>query len=161
MGIFSGYVLSIVGVVLMFIVIELILPNGKNTKYIRSILGMFLIFVIIAPISKLKTLDFNDIIDNKYSYDLNYDYLYTVHLKESESLKSQILKKLEDEGISNPEILITIEKQSTTMQIIQIYVDLSQAVISPNSPHINNYTTLKKIISDIAGIEQSKVVIDE
>lgn len=161
MSAISGYVLTILGVVLMFIVIELILPNGKTVKYIRSILGMVLIFVIVLPIAKLKNLDLNNIINNQYSYELNYDYLYSVHLKQTEELKNNLNKLLKDKGIINAEIIITIEKQSAEFIINQIYVDLSQAVISQNDEHIINYTTLKTEISEYANTDLNKVVIDE
>lgn len=157
----AGYILSIVGVVLLFVVIELVLPNGNTNKYIRSILGMVLIFVIISPVAKFKSLDFNSLVNSTgFNYELNYEYLYDIHLKEAQNLEEGIKLKLEEEGITNAEAIVSIDKESTSLCIQQIYVDLSQAVISKNSKHINNYTTLKKIISDYANVEIEKVVVD-
>lgn len=160
MSIISNYVMAILGVVLMFVVIELILPSGKNTKYIRSILGIFLVFVIITPLAKLKDLDFSAVLGENQHYELNYEYLYKVHLENAEKLKKNINTKLNENGVSGAEIVVSIEKESAVFEVKQIFVDLSRAVISQNQEHIINYTTIKAIVSECAKVEQNKVVID-
>ncbi len=162
MSYISSYMLSIVGVVLLFIVIELILPNGKSAKYIRSILGIFLVFVIVAPLAKLKNLDFNALLsENNVTYQLDYDYLYQLHLKEAQELQQNIILLLKDKGIEGAEVIVTIEQESLDLQINKIFVDLSGAVISKNQEHIINYTTLKTIISEYASIDKDKVVVND
>ena len=162
MSYLSAYTLSIVGVVLLFIIVELILPNGKSAKYIRSILGIFLIFVIVAPLAKLKNLDFGTFLsDQNITYQLNYDYLYELHLKEAQNLEVGIKSLLKEEGIADAEVIVNKEKESATLQISGIYVDLSRAVISKNDEHIINYTTLRTIIGEYASIDKDKVVIDD
>ena len=162
MSFLSSYLLSIAGVVVLFVVIELILPNGKTSKFIRSVLGIFLIFVIVSPLGKIKNLDFSDILNNNSAeYQLDYNYLYKLHLQQAEVMQSDILKILEDNGIQNAEVLVNIKKDSLNLHIESIFVDLSQTVISKNQSHIINYTTLKDIISKYASIEENKVVINE
>ena len=123
-------------------------------------MGIFLIFVIITPLAKLKDLDFSAVLGNNQNYELNYDYLYKVHLENAEKLKRDINNKLKANGVSDAEIVISIEKECAVFEIKQIFVDLSRAVISENQQHIINYTTIKTIVSECAKVEQNKVVVD-
>ena len=162
MSFLSGYVLSIVGIVFMFLVIELILPEGKNAKYIRSILGIFLIFVIIAPVSRIKNLDLSTIFsENQIHYTLDYDYLYGIHLKQKYQLEEDLTKFIEKNNITGVCVVVNIEKSSSNFEVTQIFVDLSRAVISQNNEHIINYTTLKTMIAQYANVDQNKVVVND
>jgi len=158
----SIYLLSIMGIVLLFVVIELILPNGTTSRYIRSMLGIFLIFVVIAPLGKLKNFDFDDVLSGKSAqYQLDYDYLYRVHLLKAEQMQQDIKNILKDKGLDNASVIVDVQKDSADLQINSIFVDLSQTVISKNAEHIINYTTIKDIVSEYACIDKNKVVINE
>lgn len=162
MAFLSTYLLSILGVILLFVIIELILPNGSSAKYIRSILGVFLIFVIVAPLGKIKNLDFNDILLGRSAqYQLDYDYLYKAQLEQADKLQVEIKNLLEKQGLEGVSVLVNIQKDSPKMQIKSIFVDLSQTVISKKEQHIINYTTIMDIVSKYASIEKDKVVINE
>ena len=71
----SNYVLSILGVVLLGIIIDVIIPSGKINKYIKSIFSIFIIAVIISPVVKFLSnkndfkLDYND-------YQIDQEYLH-------------------------------------------------------------------------------------
>ena len=49
----SGWLIGIVGVVSLGVLIEVLLPEGENSKYIRGIFSIIVIFVIISPLPKL------------------------------------------------------------------------------------------------------------
>ncbi len=49
----SAWLLSIVGVVSLGVLIELLLPEGENSKYIKGIFSVIVIFVIVSPLPKL------------------------------------------------------------------------------------------------------------
>lgn len=49
----SGWLLGIVGVVSLGVLIELLLPEGENSKYIKGIFAVIVIFVIVSPLPKL------------------------------------------------------------------------------------------------------------
>ena len=54
----SGWLIGIVGVVSLGVLIEVLLPEGENSKYIRGIFSIIVIFVIISPLPKLAKGDF-------------------------------------------------------------------------------------------------------
>ena len=46
----GGYLLSILGVVMLGVVIDVILPSGSISKYISGIFAIIVMFVIISPV---------------------------------------------------------------------------------------------------------------
>ena len=52
----AGYILSILGIVVAGVFIDIIIPSGTINKYIKSIYAIFVLAVIITPIIKF----FND-----------------------------------------------------------------------------------------------------
>ena len=54
----SGWLIGIVGVVSLGVLIEVLLPEGENSKYIRGIFSIIVIFVIISPLPKLAKGDY-------------------------------------------------------------------------------------------------------
>ena len=55
----GNYILSIVGIVILGVIIDIMLVEGQMQKYIKSIFVIFVIFVIIAPIPNLMKTDFS------------------------------------------------------------------------------------------------------
>ena len=72
----STYLLSIVGVAILGVIVDLILPSGTVSKYIKGVFALILIFVIISPIPKLinQNWSFNDIFQTS-STEIDEDYL--------------------------------------------------------------------------------------
>ncbi|MBQ8614967.1 MAG: stage III sporulation protein AF, partial [Clostridia bacterium] len=56
----TGYILSILGIVVAGVFIDIIVPSGSINKYIRGIYSIFVVAVLVSPIMKLlnKTNDF-------------------------------------------------------------------------------------------------------
>mgnify|MGYP005805768403 FL=1 len=49
----SAWILSIAGVVLLSVLVELILPSGSMSKYIKGIFVFIIMFVILSPVPTL------------------------------------------------------------------------------------------------------------
>ena len=60
----TAYILSILGIVVAGIIIDIIVPSGTINKYIKSIYGIFVVAVIINPIIKF----FNQHHDFNFTY---------------------------------------------------------------------------------------------
>ena len=46
----AGYILSILGIVIAGIIIDIIVPSGNINKYIKSIYAIFVVAVILSPL---------------------------------------------------------------------------------------------------------------
>ena len=46
----QGYIIGILGIVIISVLVEIILPSGQTAKYIKSLLSVFVVFVLVNPI---------------------------------------------------------------------------------------------------------------
>jgi len=157
----SIYLLSIVGMVVILLIIDLILPSGQTSKYIKSISAIFLVLVICTPIVKILqgNIDFSSIFSS-VGYELDENYLYNVQLKEAETLQENIEKMLDEAGYNNVEVVVNILTNQLSMKISSIFADLSKTVLTNNSTHINNYTAVQMLIANYCGVEEDKIIVD-
>lgn len=49
----SAWIISIVGVICLGVLLEIVLPEGKTSKYVKGTFSLLVIFVIILPLPKL------------------------------------------------------------------------------------------------------------
>ena len=55
----SDWILSITGIILVSLIVEIILPNGKTNNLIKSIVSIFSVFIIISPLKDFNILNPN------------------------------------------------------------------------------------------------------
>ena len=60
----KAYILAILGVVVVGILVDIIIPSGKINKFIKSIYSIFVVMVILNPIIKF----FNNHSDFNFNY---------------------------------------------------------------------------------------------
>ena len=49
----QGWIISVVCVIVLGVLMEIVLPNGKVAKYVKGTFALVVIFVIVAPLPKL------------------------------------------------------------------------------------------------------------
>lgn len=155
----SAYLLSVVGVVFLLVVIELILPESKISKYIKSIFSIFIIVVIITPIVKLvkNDWDWNSIFTN-VSYDLNQTFLDDIKTQQIVNLERD-LENFISKQYNGAKVSISANFNGDDMKINYIFVDLSDLVIKENEQHINYYTAVKELVRSQVKIDEERVVV--
>ena len=155
----SAYLMSIVGVVIIGVVIDLILHDGSTAKYIKSLFAVFVMFVILAPLPKLLNgeLSLAALFDGS-QYALDETFLNTIKSDKAESLKQQTQKYLETNGFKNVGIDFSLDPDTTDLVILSVYVDLQNLVITSKEPNINKYTAIKSLIKTYLLVEEGKVI---
>ncbi|MBQ7977294.1 MAG: stage III sporulation protein AF [Clostridia bacterium] len=153
------YLLSVVGVVFLLVIIELVLPDSKISKYIRSIFAIFIVVVIIAPVAKLikNDWDFNSIIMD-FNYELNQNYLDSVNAQNI-SLLERELEAVINKEYKGAKVSISANFSGGEEKISYIFVDLSDLVINENNEHINYYTAIKELVRKQIDIDDERVVV--
>lgn len=154
----SVYLLSIVGVVLISVIIELILPTGQVTKYIKGIMSLVVIFVISSPLPNLISNGFY--LSNITETSTNFDesLLDTIKSQQISLLKSNLEKGLEEKGLGGVNIDIWGDMQNGELKIQTIFVDLKNLVISSDNPHINKYEAVEDFLLKQTGVTSNQVV---
>lgn len=114
---------QVIVAVIIAVIFELIIPNGKNKKYIKMVINLYVLFVLINPIiSKfVKIEDFNLLqydyekyinnqVSKQASSDLNSEEM--IQNTYEKSIKEDIIKKLEANGYNATNISININNSS-------------------------------------------------
>ena len=103
---------GIIIAVIISIIIEMIIPEGKNKKYIKVIIGVYIMFVSLTPILELLDYDFN------FNKNMNYNTIET-----SQSINNNI-KDIYISGIEE-NLKNEIEELGYEVENIKIYTDIN------------------------------------
>ncbi len=157
----STYLLSIVGVAILGVIVDLILPSGTVSKYIKGVFALILIFVIISPIPKLinQNWSFNDIFQTS-STEIDEDYLEDIKNQQIDKLNTDIKNLLVDNGFNNVDILVELDNSNFSLKIKYIFVDLTNLVLNQNMQHINYYTVITKLLCEQCNVKEEQIVFN-
>lgn len=156
----TGYILSILGIIVAGVFIDIIVPSGTINKYIRSIYSIFVVAVLLSPIFKFlnKTQDFTIKYDN---YDVNVELLSYIYTKRTEALETSMEKALADEGFSNIDIILNYSIENETLEYIFCEINLKNLVISADKQHINKYEFIKEVVQVNTNLTDEEIIINE
>lgn len=155
----NGYVLSILGIVLLGIIIDIIIPNGSINKYIKSVYVIFIVAVIISPIVKLMNIEHE--LNIKYeNYEISENLLNYIYSKRVEEIEHSLITKLEEEGFSGINIIINFSSQNNELRYISCIVNLKNMVISSDKQHINSYEFITRLVTTTTGLEDKEIIFD-
>lgn len=156
----SGWILSVVGIVIIALLVDILLPVGKTSKLIKSVLAIFSVFVFMAP---LKQIDFNNFnlssfigsiqIDSNFVDDRNYEKL--------KSLERTIENNLQDNGYSGVKVQIQGDYSQEKANITKVFVDLKNLVLNNENLNINKYTNIVAIIKKVVTIKEECIIFYE
>ena len=156
----SGYILSILGIVLLGIIIDVIIPNGSINKYIKSIYAIFVVAVIISPLSKVLNQEHDFSI--KYDdFEISQDLLNYIYNARVDNLEVDMTKVLEHDGISGIVININFSSENNQLTYLSCIVDTKNIVISSDKQHINSYEYITRVISENTGLEDKEIIFNE
>ncbi len=150
----TAWILSIAGVTILSVVVDLILPSGQTAKYIKNIFAFVMILVIISPLPALIKGNFNvnDIFESE-EIVLQEDYIYQVNKDKLTALEEEITSSLEEKGIKNVVVTINADIFQIEMKILEVNVDLSDLVIDENSGHIDIEKAITEVVDRLVGEE--------
>ncbi len=158
MNAFSSYLIGIVAVVVLSILIDLILPDSKISKYVKSVMAIFVIAVILSPVKNLLNtpIDWkNEFLSSPYVIDTAV--LENLNMQNLEFLSKATEEKLKSEGYQN--INIDITSDSTKNKISCVYVDLTNLVIKGEANLVDYTTQIKNLISLTLGVDKEVIIL--
>jgi len=158
----SGYLLTLLGVILLGVLVDAILPSGSTSKYISGIFAIFVMFVMISPVlswikSDYKVSDYFNTTD----VQLNEKLLININNSKFNALEKDISNKLSNDGYSNVIIDIQFELDAENVKITQVLVDLTNLVINQNSPNINRYVYIRQVVQANIAVSEEVIVFCE
>lgn len=159
----SAWVLSIVGIVVLTLMVDIIIPEGKTGKYIKGVFAMLTVFVIAMPLPKIfnSEFDFEEFLQQNTSASADYDVLENIYYMRLERLEQKIITSAESEGIKNMEVKINALNNNSFVEIQSIEINLKNVVIEEKNPNINIVDIVIDLVSKAAETDKSAVKVYE
>lgn len=171
----SEFAINIICTVMLTVILQMIIPDGKNKKYINFICGTIVTIALIEPILSLLTIDIEEVFEGnlaeyeEYKIDENL-YDDVIKKKYEKNLVNDMTKRLEENGynVSN----VKIEYDEITFKPIRAYMDLESQTDSYVQPikieiskNVNDKNGLdirkiKNIITESYGINSENIFIN-
>jgi len=155
----GGYLLSLLGVILLGVLMDIIIPSGSTSKYISGMFAIVVMFVMISPVLNFIKSDYklSDYF-TKVDIELNEKLLYTIKDNQFNTIEQDIIKQLEDGGYSNIGVDIRFNVSEDNVEITQVLVDLSNLVINQNIANINRYVYIRKVVMENVKVSEEVIV---
>lgn len=156
----SSWILSVLGIIIISLIVEIILPTGKTSKLIKSVLGLFSIFIIISPLKKIDIFNMNSVI---FTDSIKIDSTFIKNRQDEilEEYKKEVINNLEENGYLQVKVNFECDYKDNTFKIKTIFVDIRDMVLKSESLNINKYTNIIAIIKNIIKIEEDKIILYE
>lgn len=150
------WVLNLVGISLMGILIEILLPSGKTNKYIKGILSLVTISVVISPIISIFTNQ--STIKNFFDQDIVVDEQFVASTNQSSNQREEKLieSMLESQGYKGVEINI-IPSNDSQNKIEFVKICTKNMVIDSENSNIDIKGKITSLVSKRLKIDVGKI----
>ena len=156
----SGYILSVLGIVVSGIIIDIIIPTGSMSKYIKSIYSVFVVAVLIMPL--IKFLNNNNGFELIYTdYELQENLLTYIYQNKVDNLEIEIEKHFSNEGFNLIDIEIDFSIENNELIIKSCLTNLENLSISSGCEHINKYEFIKEVVTKFTNLSSEDITIRE
>lgn len=156
----SGYILSILGIVIVGVLVDIVVPSGTINKYIKSIYAIFVLAVILSPVIKFLS-NTHDINVNITGYEINEDLMNYINTNKIKSLETNIENKLKDEGFDRIDIKINYSIESNELMINSCTVNMQNLVITSDKQHINKYEFIIEVVREYTNLAAEEIIFYE
>lgn len=157
----NSWILSICGIVVIGLLAEIILPNGKTNKLIKSVLALISVSIIVQPLKliDLDNLNFDGLFNNTIS--INTQFVENRNNEKVKAIETEIETNLKNNGYSNTIISISGVYQDEKLLIDRVFVDLRNCVLNDKNLNIDKYTNIVAIIGNIIDVKKESIVFYE
>lgn len=162
MNSFGSWAMTILGVVVIGIIIDLVLPTGRMQKYLKSVFAAILVLIIVLPIPSIIkngiNFDSGSLFENDFTLDDNYlDYSNSIKYS---YLEKGVVSALAEDGIKNAKVTITGGSDKNIYKISLVKINLQNSVIDEDLQHINKYELVRDKVTAYLKVDKGLVIID-
>lgn len=156
----AGYILSILGIVIAGIIIDIIVPSGNINKYIKSIYAIFVVAVILSPLINYLSKE-HDLTLHYDDYQVSEQLLNYISKQKVTSLEQEIENTLNEEGFSNVDIKINYSIENNELSLNSCTVNLQNLVIVADKQHINKYEFIIEVVEEHTNLTEEVIIFYE
>lgn len=160
----SGWILSVVSVVVLMVLLDIFMAEGETKKYIKGIMSIIVIAVIIAPLPGIlkKDIRISEAFQNNAEYhsiETDSDYLYRLYIAQYAEKEKKIERGLEEKGIKNSNVRINIYQYNGRIELINVLVSLEKSVITGIDKNININEMIYEQVCKVVDAPREQVII--
>ena len=154
----SGYLITLLGVILLGVLVDIILPSGSTSKYISGMFAIFVIFVIITPIINWVKSDYKltDYISSS-EIELNDKLLQNMYNAKIDAIEDDISLELSRNGYDGVEIKIQFNVAADNVEFERVLVDIGNLVINNQASSINKYVYIRQVIMSYVAVTEEVI----
>ena len=158
----TSYLLTLLGIIMLGVLIDIILPSGSTSKYISGIFAILVLFVMVSPVVNWIKGDYN-LKDYFTSSDIliNEKLLTSINNYKFNTLEADIEQELEDKGYNNVGIDIKFIQNADNVEITQVLVDLTNLVINQDCENINKYVYIRQVVQSKVAVTKEVIMFCE
>jgi len=162
-SVISSWIISIIGIVVLGVLIDLVLPDGQMQKYIKSVFSIIIVLTMVSPLLNINIneIDFNKFIYNEASVELNENYLKNYNEDYKIALENLVIDALKEDGFSGVVVEISYNLSNNKFEIEKVELDIKKLVINTNQVHIDKYKEMRAIVVKMLNIKEGMVVFYE
>lgn len=157
----QSYILSLLGIVLISVLIEIILPSGQTAKYIKSIFSIFVVYVLINPIVVMlkKDFDLSNYV-NQGNIEINETLLKNIYKDQIEAKSKDIEDTLKDEGYEGTKVSIVYKIVANSIVLEKVKINLDNLVITSPNTNINKYQHIRQVVARSVAIDEEDILFE-
>ena len=147
--------LSITGIVVVGVLIELLLTDSIMSKFIRAVYAFFILFVIVSPLPAFFSGDFD------WNNQLEYDWglINTINTNSSQAAQARVERALEQSNISGTIVTITSERDNPAFRVDQVFVNAWNAQYTGSRVNINLQAEIIRIVRASLNVTEEQIVV--
>ena len=157
------WLLSVTAAVLLSVLLELLLSEGKIKKYVTGVLSLVIICVVFLPVIKFVKNDFSlsDILPQTETNVkiVDENALAAIDGMKKQEAERQVETELSSVGIKDAEVNIYTYDDGETTRISFITVNLQASVITGYEENIILTEKIKETVCEILTVSEDKVII--
>lgn len=157
----QAYILSVLGIVLVSVLIEIILPSGQTAKYIKGMFSIFVVFVLINPVIKFFKSDFDV---SKYlvadSVAVDKKLLKNLYESQIETSEKNLQMLLDEEGFKNVKVSLVYDIVEEELIIEKAKINIDELVITNQNTNINKYQFIRQVVAENLKIKEEDVIFE-
>lgn len=156
----NGYVLSVLGIVIVGVMVDVIIPAGSLSKYIKSMYSIFVVAVLVTPIVNIlsQNKDFKLEYEDVQLQENVINYILNERVKSNENSIETTLSK---EGFSNVDIILNYSIENNDIVYKSCMVNLKNMAINSDKQHINKYEFIKEVVANETKLSLQEIIINE
>lgn len=163
MATLTVWTISVVGIVVITLLVDIILPQGETNKYIKSVMSIITVLVLLQPLPLLFSGEsgvFTSALTSEGEEIKNDEvFLANYYARLARVKEARLTKTLEEAGYENVSVCIFMSGVNNMPSISKVLLNLTNMVIRGSDAHINKIEKIRSIAAAYLQISPEKIEI--